>query len=177
MLTALAVISLLAAATIAIILLLAAGKPDTFRIERSAAIAAPPEQIYPLIDDFRNWASWSPFEKLDPAMRKTLSGAPSGKGAVYEWAGSGKAGHGRMEIAEASPSKIAIDLQFLKPFKTRNIAEFRLEPQGGSTKVTWAMTGASSFVSKIMQTLINMDKVIGKDFETGLANLKAIAEK
>lgn len=177
MLTALAIFALIAAVVIAIVLILAAAKPDTFHVERATSIAAPPERIFPLISDFRNWRSWSPFEKLDPAMKRTLTGAESGKGAVYEWRGNGKAGQGRMEIAAASPSKIAIDLQFLKPFKAHNLAEFRLEPQDGSTKVTWTMDGKSPFVAKIMQTFFNMDRTIGKDFETGLANLKNIAEK
>jgi carbon monoxide dehydrogenase subunit G len=110
-------------------------------------------------------------------MKRTLSGAESGKGAVYEWQGNSKAGQGRMEIAEASPSKIAIDLRFLKPFRAHNTAEFKLEPQGGSTKVTWAMNGKIPFAAKIMHTIFNMDRMIGKDFEAGLANLKGIAEK
>jgi carbon monoxide dehydrogenase subunit G len=177
MLTTLGVIALIAAAAIAIVLLFAAAKPDTFHVERTTAIAAPPETIFPLINDFRNWRSWSPYEKLDPAMKRTLSGAESGKGAVYEWQGSGKAGQGRMEIASASPSKIAIDLHFVKPFKAHNLAEFRLEPQGGSTKVTWAMDGKSPFAVKIMRTIFNLDRMVGKDFEAGLANLKAIVEK
>ena len=177
MLTALAIFALIAAVVIAIVLILAAAKPDTFHVERATSIAAPPERIFPLISDFRNWRSWSPFEKLDPAMKRTLTGAESGKGAVYEWRGNGKAGQGRMEIAAASPSKIAIDLHFLKPFKAHNLAEFRLEPQDGSTKVTWTMDGKSPFMAKIMQTFFNMDRTIGKDFETGLANLKAVAEK
>jgi Polyketide cyclase / dehydrase and lipid transport len=177
MLTALAVFAIVAAVVIAIVLMLAAAKPDTFHVERSTAMAAPPERILPLIDDFRNWRSWSPYEKLDPAMKRTLSGAESGKGAVYEWQGNGKAGQGRMEIAAVSPSNVAIDLRFLKPFRAHNQAEFRLEPQGGATKVTWAMDGKIPFAGKIMHTLFNMDRMIGKDFEAGLANLKTIAEK
>ena len=177
MLTALAIFAIVAAVVIAIVLLLAAAKPDTFHVERTTAIAAPPERIFPLINDFRNWRSWSPYEKLDPAMKRTLSGAESGPGAIYEWQGSGKAGQGRMEIAAASPSKVAIDLRFLKPFRAHNLAEFRLEPQGGATKVTWAMDGKIPFAAKVMHTIFNMDRMIGKDFEAGLANLKAIAEK
>jgi hypothetical protein len=177
MLTALAIFAIAAAVVIAIVLLLAAAKPDTFHVERSMAIAAPPERILPLIDDFRNWRSWSPYEKLDPAMKRTLSGAESGKGAVYEWQGNGKAGQGRMEIAAASPSKVAIDLRFLKPFRAHNLAEFRLEPQDGATKVTWAMDGKIPFAAKVMHTIFNMDRMIGKDFEAGLANLKNVAEK
>lgn len=177
MLTTLFIIAIIAAVAIAIVLLMAAAKPDTFHVERAVTIAAPPERIFPLINDFRNWRSWSPYEKLDPAMKRTLSGAESGKGAIYEWHGNGKAGQGRMEIAAASPSKVAIDLHFLKPFRANNLAEFKLDPQGGTTKVTWSMDGKSAFATKIMGTVFNLDRMIGKDFETGLANLKAIAEK
>ena len=177
MLTTLFIIAIVAAVAIAIVLLVAAGKPDTFHVERETTIAAPPERIFALINDFRNWRSWSPWEKLDPAMTRTLSGAESGKGAVYEWKGAGKVGQGRMEIAEASPSEIAIDLHFLKPFKAHNVAHFRLEPRGGKTKVTWGMDGKSPFVAKVMHTVVNMDRMVGKDFEAGLANLKALAEK
>jgi uncharacterized protein YndB with AHSA1/START domain len=178
MLTVLAIVAIIAAAGIAIILLLAAAKPDTFRIERTATIAAPADRIFPLINDFRNWPSWSPWEKLDPAMTRTLSGAESGKGAVYAWKSAGKAGQGRMEIAQAlPPSKIDIDLDFRKPFKAHNVAEFRLEPQGGATKVTWAMHGKSPFAARIMRTVVNMDKMVGRDFEAGLDNLRALAEK
>ncbi len=177
MLTALAIIAIIAAIAIVVVLLVAAAKPDTFRVERATTITASTDRIFPLISDFRNWRSWSPWEKLDPAMTRTLSGAESGKGAVYAWKGSGKVGQGRMEIASASPSKIDIDLHFLKPFKANNVAEFRLEPQGGATKVTWAMDGKAPFVAKIMHTMFNMDRMIGKDFEKGLANLKAVAEK
>jgi len=176
MLTTLWILALADALVIAIVLILAAGKPDTFHIERSTAIAAPPERILPLITDFRNWRSWSPYEKLDPALKRTLSGAESGKGAVYEWQGNRKAGQGRMEIASASPSGITIDLHFLKPFRGHNLAEFRLEPQDGLTRITWSMDGNSPFMLKIMHTIFNMDRIIGKDFEAGLANLKAVVE-
>ncbi len=177
MLTVLAIIAVGAAITIVVVLLLAAAKPDIFHVERTTEIAAPPERIFPLINDFRHWRSWSPYEKLDPAMTRTLKGAESGKGAIYEWSGKGKVGQGRMEIADtAPPSKIAIDLHFEKPFRADNTALFRLEPRGDTTKVIWAMNGKSPFVSKIMRTVFNMDRMIGKDFEAGLANLKAIAE-
>lgn len=177
MLTALFVLALLAAAVIAVVLMLAAAKPDLFRVERTATIAAPPERIFPLINDFRQWHNWSPFEKLDPAMTKTMSGPPFGKGAVYEWKGNRKAGEGRMEIAQVSPpSEIDIDLRFLKPFRAHNTAEFRLEPRGNATQVTWAMRGKRPLVAKVMGMFFDFDKMIGRDFETGLANLKSIAE-
>ncbi|CAN5562229.1 K(+)-transporting ATPase subunit F [soil metagenome] len=164
---------------VAIIALLgyAATRPDSFRIARSTVIAAPPETIFALIADFHRWTAWSPWEKLDPAMSRAYGGPASGLGATYAWEGSGKAGAGRMEIIEATPpSKVTIDLAFLKPFKARNTASFTLEPQGDATCVTWVMAGPSPFISKLMGVVFNMDKLVGGDFETGLANLKALAE-
>lgn len=162
---------------IAIILALAATKPDTFQVQRSASMQAQPEKILLQIDDFHNWASWSPWEKLDPDMKKTFTGSPSGKGAVYAWEGNSKVGAGRMEILETTPSSVTIQLDFLRPFPGHNLAEFTLTPQGSTTQVTWAMHGPSPFISKVMQVFMSMDALIGKDFETGLANMKAIAEK
>ena len=160
------------------VLVYAATRPDAFRIERTASIKAPPDRIFPLISDFRRWASWSPYEKLDPDMKRSLSGAPSGKGAVYAWEGDDSAGAGRMEIIEADPpAKIAIQLDFLRPLETRNTAEFTLRPDGDATTVTWAMFGPSPYVSKVIGIFVDMDGMIGKDFEAGLANLKALVEK
>lgn len=157
----------------------AATKPDTFRVQRSASIQAPPAKVFGLINDFHSWTSWSPWEKLDPALKRTHSGAGSGVGAVYEWEGNKKVGQGRMEIMESSPSsKIVIKLDFIKPWQAHNTAEFMLDGQGNATNITWAMHGAQPFMLKVMTTVFfNMDKMIGKDFETGLANLKSIAEK
>ena len=171
-------IALVVAVLLAGVLGYAATKPDTFRVERSATIDAPPEEIYALIDDFHHWGAWSPYEKLDPAMRRTHSGAMSGRGAVYAWASDGKAGVGRMEITEAAaPSRIAIQLDFTKPMKSHNIAEFTLEPAGGgATRVTWAMHGPNHYVGKVMSVFFDVDHMVGRDFETGLANLKALAE-
>jgi Polyketide cyclase / dehydrase and lipid transport len=172
------IIAIVLAVLVVAILGLAMTKPDSFSVQRKMSIQAPPDKIFPLINDFHNWNSWSPWEKLDPGMTRTHSGAASGKGAVYEWDGNSKVGKGRMEITDASaPSEIAIKLDFLKPFEGHNIAEFTLEPQGDSTNVTWDMHGPSSLVSKVMQVFISMDKLIGKDFDSGLANLKTIAEK
>ena len=160
------------------VVVLAAMKPDSFRVERSASIKAPPEKIFPLINDFHNWGAWSPWEKMDPTMKRTHSGAPSGKGAVYEWEGNSKVGAGRMEILETTPpSKARIQLDFIKPFEGHNIAEYTLQPQGDGTTVTWAMYGPAPFMSKLMQVFVSMDSMIGKYFEAGLANMKAIAEK
>jgi uncharacterized protein YndB with AHSA1/START domain len=159
------------------VLAYAATKPDTFTVQRTATIKAPPEKIYPLLTDFHSWSAWSPYEKMDPNMKKTYSGAAAGKGAVYEWEGDSHVGKGRMEIADATTSKVAIDLQFMKPMKSNNVAEFTLVPKGDSTSVTWAMRGPNMYLGKVMSVFVNMDHMVGKDFETGLANLKAIAEK
>lgn len=155
----------------------AATKPDTFRLERSMSINAAPETIFAHINDFRAWGNWSPWEKLDPALQRTHSGAAIGTGAVYEWKGNSEVGAGRMEIMESFPSsKINIKLNFIEPFTAQNITEFTLAPEGNATKVTWAMQGPNPFLSKLMSIFFNMDKVVGKDFETGLANLKTVAE-
>jgi uncharacterized protein YndB with AHSA1/START domain len=162
---------------IAAFLGVAAARPNSFRVQRTTTIQAPPDRIFELINDFHRWGSWSPYEKLDPAMKKTYSGAASGKGAVYEWAGNSKAGEGRMEITDTSPgSRVTIKLDFLKPFEGHNTAEFTLEPKGGSTNVTWATFGPQPFVVKVMTIFISMDKLLGKEFEAGLANMKAVAE-
>jgi hypothetical protein len=159
-------------------LLLAATKPDTFRVQRATNVKASPDKIFPLIADFHGWGAWSPYEKLDPAMKRTFSGAANGNGAVYEWDSDGKAGKGRMEITDApAPSKVAIKLDFFKPFEGHNTAEFRLEPRGDTTDVTWAMYGPNLFIGKVMSIFVDMDNLIGRDFETGLANLKTLAER
>jgi hypothetical protein len=162
---------------VAAFLLYAATRPGIFRVQRSIDIKAPPEKIFGLINDFHDFVSWSPYEKLDPAMKKTYSGAASGTGAVYAWEGNSKAGVGRMEITQSSPpSKVTANLDFLKPFKAHNIVEFTLQPAGGSTNVTWAMHGPLSYMAKVMHMVFNMDRMVGKDFETGLASLKTLAE-
>jgi hypothetical protein len=174
---ALAVVAVLAVVA-AVVLILAASKPDTFIVRRTATIKATPGNVFPSINDFHNWAVWSPYEKIDPAMQKTFSGAASGKGAIYEWKGNNKAGTGRMEILESTaPNKVVIKLDFLKPFEGHNTSEFTMSPKGDSTEVTWAMHGPSAFMMKVMHVFISMDKMLGKDFEAGLANLKAVAEK
>lgn len=171
-------IAIVVVVLLAAVLVFAATKPDTFRVQRATSINAPAEEIFALINDFHSWGAWSPYEKLDPAMKRTLSGAANGKGAVYEWESKGKAGAGRMEITKVSPpSKVTIKLDFVKPFETHNIVDFTLESQGDSTNVTWAMHGPNPYIAKLMQVFFNMDSMVGKDFETGLANLKVIAEK
>lgn len=163
---------------IAGVLLYAATRPDTFQVQRRAAIAAPPEKVFALIEDFHRWGEWSPWEKLDPAMTRTFSGAERGVGAVYAWRGNNKAGEGRMEITEATaPGKLLIKLDFVEPFPASNTVEFVLVPKDGGTDVTWTMRGPSPYVSKLMDTVVGMDRMVGKDFEAGLANLKAAAER
>lgn len=163
---------------LAAVLAFAATKADTFRVERATAIKAPPERIFALINDFHHWGVWSPWEKLDPAMHREHSGAANGKGAVYTWEGNNKVGKGRMEITDTSPSsKILIKLDFLKPFEAHNSAEYTLETDGDCTNVTWAMHGPNPYFAKVMQLFVSMDSLVGKDFETGLANLKAAAER
>lgn len=171
-------IAIVVVVLIAALLGYAATKPDTFRVQRAASIKAPPEKIFALLNDFQRWDAWSPWEKKDPAMKRTFSVMTSGKGAVYAWEGNRDVGQGRMEIAESSlPSKVAIKLDFVKPFEAHNTVEFTLEPKGDATSITWAMQGDTPYFAKIIHVFIDMDSLVGKDFETGLANLKAIAEK
>ena len=152
-------------------------KPNTFRYEREATFNVPPEKIFPVLNDFHQWQIWSPWEKLDPNMTRTHSGNEAGVGAIYSWEGNKKVGEGRMEILESHPSsKLIIKLDFIKPFQASNISEFHLKPTGTGTHIIWAMHGAQPFMSKLMCTLINLDKLIGKDFETGLNNLKTHVE-
>jgi uncharacterized protein YndB with AHSA1/START domain len=166
------------AVVIAGILAIAATRPNTFRVERSSRINAPPEKIFHYVNDFHQWGVWSPYEKLDPTMKRIYDGSAAGKGAVYEWEGNGKVGKGRMEIVESTdPSKIVIKLDFAKPIEGHNIAEFTFLPVGSATQVTWSMDGPSPYVAKVMGLIFNMDQMIGGEFETGLVNLRAVSEK
>lgn len=151
-------------------------RPDTFRLERSTTIAAPPEAVYPLIADFHRWTAWSPWEKMDAELKRTYGGAESGVGAAYGWEGA-KTGVGRMEIIEATPaSRILIKLDFIKPFEAHNTADFAIEPAAGGSKVTWAMYGPQTFMSKLMGLVFSTEKMVGPSFEQGLRDLKAAAE-
>lgn len=172
------IIAGIVAAAIAVVLIIAATKPDNFVVQRTLDVNASPEEIYPLINDFHHWTKWSPYEKLDPNLQRVYSGANAGKGAVYEWSGDNKVGKGRMEITEIrEPNTILIALDFMAPFEAHNVAEFTIAPRGDDSTVTWAMRGPSPFISKVMQVFFSMDKMVGADFETGLANLKQLCEK
>jgi hypothetical protein len=170
------VLGVLALAVVAL-LAFAATRPGSFRIARSAIIKAPPERIFPLIADFHRWTAWSPYETLDTDLKRTYGGAPQGVGATYAWSGR-KAGDGRMEIVQApAPSQVVIKLDFSRPMVAHNIAKFTLEPDGESTKVTWSMEGPNPYIAKVMGLVFSMDSLVGKDFETGLANMKTAAEQ
>src|SRR5262249_13602203 len=145
--------------------------------ERSAVIAAPPERIFAPVNDFHTWPEWSPWEKVDPKMKRTFAGAPAGAGATYAWAGDANVGEGRMGILNTdAPSGISIQLEFQKPFAATNPANFTFVPTLSGTKVTWAMDGPKNFFTKALYMVVNVDKMVGDKFEEGLANLKTIAE-
>jgi Polyketide cyclase / dehydrase and lipid transport len=177
MLKTLAIIGVVVVIAIAGILLYAATKPDSFRVQRTVLINAPSDKVFPLINDIKAWTAWSPYEKKDPAMKRSYGAVTAGKGATYAWEGNKEVGQGSMEIVESNPQKIVIKLDFLKPFEAHNIGEFMLEPKGDSTSVTWAIYGPSPYMSKVVGTFMNIDDMIGRDFEKGLADLKAAAEK
>lgn len=171
------IIGIVIGIAIVAVLLIAALKSDTFRVVRSAQISAPAEKVYPFIADFHKWTAWSPWENLDPALKRTYSGAESGTGAVYAWEGNNKVGAGRMEITDAtSPARVALNLDFLRPFRASNTVVFTLEAAEGGTLVTWNMQGFLPYMAKVMHTLMNVDKMVGKDFEKGLAALKSASE-
>jgi uncharacterized protein YndB with AHSA1/START domain len=171
-------IGIIIALVIAGILILAAMKPDTFRLERKATIKAPAEKIFAILNDFKQWGAWSPWEKKDPAMKRNYGAVTAGKGATYTWEGNKDVGQGGMEITDAAaPNKLTIALNFIKPFEANNTVNFALTPAGGGTEVAWSMEGQCNFISKIMQVFVSMDRMVGPDFEAGLANLKAAAEK
>lgn len=172
-------ILLVAMLLVALLLGFAAMQPDNFRVERSKLIKASPEKVFSYLNDFQRFGLWSPWEKLDPAMTRTFEGPSTGKGAVYGWSGNDDVGAGRMEILAVEPNtRITIQLDFLKPFESRNTTDYILQANpDGTTQMTWAMHGPMPFVSKLMGVFVSMDTLIGKDFEQGLANLQSAAEK
>lgn len=170
---------LLALAFIALLLvIIIAGRPDEFTVSRSANISAPPEKVFPHVNDLHQFQEWSPWAKLDPACKTNFEGPSSGDGASFSWSGSKKVGEGRMTITESKPNELVrFRLDFLKPFQATNAAAFQFQAAGGQTVVTWSMTGKSNFFFKIFGLFVNCDDMIGKDFEKGLAALKTVAEK
>ena len=160
------------------VLAYAATRPDVFQVRRTIVVNAAPDKIFPYINDFKSWTAWSPYENRDPNMQRTYGSSTSGKGATYSWNGDKNVGSGSMEIVDApAPSRVTIKLDFTKPFEAHNMADFRLEPANGGTQVSWSMSGPTPFLGKILHVFIDMDKMVGRDFETGLANLKSVAEK
>ncbi len=169
------------AAIVVVFVLFVATRPSAFRIVRSATIAAPPEVVFAQVNDFRAWQAWSPWEKKDPNLRRTYEGPPAGRGAVYAWAGNKEVGEGRMTLTESRPAElIRIKLEFFKPVAATNTAEFTVQPRGagggGQTDVTWSMTGHNGFMAKAFCMFMDMDKMVGSDFEKGLAQMKTVTE-
>jgi uncharacterized protein YndB with AHSA1/START domain len=152
-------------------------QPSEFRVERTVTVAAPAPMVFAQVNDFHHWEAWNPWGKIDPAMKQAYAGAPAGVGAVYSWVGNHEVGEGRMTITESRPSElIRIRLDFLKPFSATSTAEFAFQPVGDQTAVTWSMIGTNNFVAKAIHLVLNMDRMIGGQFEIGLARLKANAE-
>lgn len=167
-----------AGAVLLVLVVVIATRPESFHIERSVVTTAPPQIPFGLVNDFKQWARWSPYERLDPSMKKTFEGAPAGVGAVYAWSGNDDAGEGRMTIERAdAPSLVSIKLEFTKPFAATNTATFTFAGSGNGTKVTWAMDGKNSFGGKAASLFMDLDKMVGADFEKGLAAIKAVSEK
>jgi hypothetical protein len=165
------------AALVVVLVAIVAMQPAEFRIERKATMSAPPADVFAQVNDFHKWVGWSPWEKIDPALTRAYEGAPEGTGAIYSWAGNNKVGEGRMTVTDSRPiEQIRINLEFLKPFKATNTAEFTFKPEGPGTVVTWSMSGRRNFMLKAFSLFMDMDKMVGGDFEKGLANMKALVE-
>jgi hypothetical protein len=163
---------------IAVVLVAAAKQPDSFRVARSTKVNAPPTAVFPHVDQLKNWEAWNPWGKLDPNMKLTYDGPESGVGASYSWVGNNEVGEGKMTITESRPNELVqFKLEFFKPMAGVSTSEFTLVPKGEQTEVTWAMKGENNYVAKIFCLFMNMDKMIGGQFEKGLAELKAAAEK
>jgi len=165
------------AVIVVVFVVIVATRPSEYRVARTVTIAAPAPAVFAQVNDFHKWDAWNPWAKMDPAMKQTYEGAPAGTGAVYTWTGNKQVGEGRMTVTESRPPDlIRINLQFLKPFAATSTAEFTFRPEGQRTAVTWSMVGKLNFVTKIVHLVVNMDKMIGGNFEKGLADMKAVAE-
>lgn len=161
---------------VGILVIVIATRPATFHIERSQSIAAPAQVVFPLVNDFRDWPAWSPWEKLDPNLKRMHSGAPLGEGAMYAWSGNDQVGEGKMTIVESKPNRlIGIKLEFIKPWTATNKTTFTFSGSGDTTKVTWAMDGENNFMAKAFSMFMDMDSMVGKDFEKGLSSLSGVA--
>lgn len=165
------------AALVVVLAAIVAMQPAEFRIARTATIAAPAPAVFAQVNDFRNWDAWSPWAKLDPAMKKAYTGAPAGTGAIYTWNGNNEVGEGRTTITESRPNDLVrIKLEFVRPFAATNDVEFTFKPEGERTAVTWSMTGRNNFMAKAVGLVMNMDRMVGGQFDQGLAQLKSVAE-
>ena len=165
------------AVIIVVLAVIVALQPSEFRVARSATISAPAPAVFAQVNDFHKWEAWNPWGKIDPAMKQSYEGAPAGTGAIYTWAGNNEVGEGRMTITENRPSElIRVKLEFFKPFAATNTAEFAFKPEASQTVVTWSMFGENNFMAKAIHLFINMDKMIGGQFEKGLASMKSIVE-
>ena len=171
-------IILIALAVIIVVLpVVVALQPDEFRVSRSASMAAPPQIIFAQVDDLGKWEAWNPWQKVDPAMKLTFAGPPAGPGASYSWAGNKDVGEGRLTITESRPNDLVrIKLEFMKPFTATNTATFTFKPEGNKTAVTWSMEGRNNFFAKAIHLCMNMDKMVGGQFEKGLADMKSVVE-
>ena len=171
------IILLVAVALLVVLLIFIATRSDTLHVERTAQINAPANVVFSIINDLHQWHLWSPYDKLDPQMKKTFEGAPLGPGSSYAWNGNNQVGEGRLTIVDSTPGEIVtMKLEFTRPFKCQNRVDFKLVPTGSGTQVSWIMEGKNNFISKAMSLFINMDKMCGKDFEQGLANLNTVAQ-
>jgi hypothetical protein len=169
---------LLALAVIVLLFIVViAGRPDEFLVSRSTAISAPPDEVFKRVNELRKWEDWSPWAKLDPHATSTFSGAAAGVGAEMAWDGNKKVGAGKMTIVESKPcQRVGIRIEFLRPFQATNMAEFQFQPDNAQTVVTWSMSGKNNFFFKAFSLVMNCDDMVGRDFEKGLASLKAVAE-
>lgn len=162
---------------VVVFLVVVALQPSQFRVARSTTISAPPSAVFAQVNNFHKWEAWNPWGKIDPAMKQSYDGSPAGEGAVYTWVGNNEVGEGRMTIAESRPSElIRVKLEFFKPFAATNTAEFTFKPEGNQTAVTWSMFGDNNFMAKAIHLFMNMDKMIGGQFEKGLASMKSVVE-
>jgi len=165
------------AIVIVVFVVIVALQPSQFRVARSATVSAPPAALFAQVNDFHKWEAWNPWGQIDPAMKQTYAGAPAGVGAIYTWNGNKEVGQGRMTILESRPNGLVrVKLEFFKPFAATNTAEFTFQPEGNQTAVTWRMTGEKNFMAKAIHLFMSMDRMIGGQFEKGLAQMKAIAE-